>query len=255
MREKIQRFDPRQYMLEQNFEIFHYKDPKPGNVEVHHHDFYEVYFFLTGQVEYLVEGKIYHLEPGDLLLINPKELHQPMVKANVRYERIVLWIDKDYLDSFAFSGIDLTRCFDGSLPTHTNLLRSDSALREEIHMHLRELIRESYGTEYGASLCAAGIFLQVMVELNRLALHMEQEKRETGAGGESSLLVSQVLAYIGEHYREELSLEGLASRFYVSKYHLSHEFSRAVGISVYRYIMLKRLQIARQMLINREPVN
>ena len=34
----------------------------------------------------------------------------------------------------------------------------------------------------------------------------------------------------------------------MSKYHLSHEFSRVVGTGVYRYIMLKRLLIARQML-------
>jgi len=34
----------------------------------------------------------------------------------------------------------------------------------------------------------------------------------------------------------------------VSKYHLSHEFSSIVGTSVYRYIMLKRLLIAKQML-------
>ena len=36
---------------------------------------------------------------------------------------------------------------------------------------------------------------------------------------------------------------------FVSKYHLSHAFSGEVGISVYRYIMLRRLLLARQLLM------
>lgn len=81
-----------------------------------------------------------------------------------------------------------------------------------------------------------------MALLNRTA----QQSRETG---ENSPLISRVLAYIHRHYPEELSLDGLAGRFHVSKYYLSHEFSRQVGTSLYRYILLKRLQIAREMLL------
>ena len=185
-----------------------------------------------------------------MLLISPKELHQPLVKPDVRYERIVLWIDKDYLDGFTELGVDLTRCFDNTLPNHTNLIRPSSVQRGDVRMRLRSLVRESYGKDYGSELCAAGILLQFMAELNRLAFQSEAERKETEESEESSPLVSKVLGYIGEHYNEELSLDDLASRFYVSKYHLSHEFSRVVGTSVYRYIMLKRLLIARQMLMD-----
>ena len=43
MRERSQSFDPRQVMRRDTFEVFHYREPRPGTVEVHHHDFYEVY--------------------------------------------------------------------------------------------------------------------------------------------------------------------------------------------------------------------
>ena len=36
MRERSQRFDPRQTMQSDTFEIFHYKEPRPDTVEVHH---------------------------------------------------------------------------------------------------------------------------------------------------------------------------------------------------------------------------
>lgn len=60
--------------------------------------------------------------------------------------------------------------------------------------------------------------------------------------------VFNVLKYINENYSEDMSLDFLAERFFVSKYHLSHSFRREVGVSVYRYIMLKRLLAAKELL-------
>lgn len=253
MQTNAQRFDPRQTMYRQNYEIFHYREPRPDLVEVHHHDFYEVYFFLGGKVEYWVEGRVFPLEPADLLLINPMELHRPILHSESSlYDRIVLWIDKTYLENLsAGRDITLNRCFDNSLPTHTNLIRLTSAQKQSITLRLEELVRESYSNEYGSSLMADGILLQFLVELNRIALQSDVDD----AKSESSPLVVRVLSYINEHYQEELTLEGIASHFYVSKYHLSHEFRGAAGCGVYRYIILKRLLVARQMLMNgRAPV-
>lgn len=245
MRENVQRFDPRQVMSRPDFEVFYYREPKPGNVEVHHHDFYEVYFFLNGQVEYWVEGRFYRLEPGDLLLISPMELHRPTVREDGLYERIVLWVDRAWLEKFSAGGDSLSRCFDHALSTHTNLLRPSAGQRAAIRSRLAELVQESYGDGgYAGAQYATGVLLQFLAELNRMALHTDEQQRTD----EPETLVSRVLAYVGAHYSEELSLETLAQNFYVSKYHLSHEFSRAVGIGVHRYIMLKRLQVARQLL-------
>ena len=248
MKTQSQHFDPRQIMHSSYFEIFHYKEPRPDTVEVHHHDFYEIYFFLGGAVEYWVDGKTFHLEPGDFLLINPMELHRPIVREdNKTYERIVLWIRKEYLEKLSTEEMDLTRCFDTTLPTHTNLIHPKTVERTALTTRLSELIRENYGTEMGSDLYAQGLFLQFMVELNRLALRAPKPRVFKD---DSSTLVSRVLTYINEHFSEELSLESIAGEFYVSKYYLSHAFSNEVGVSVYRYIILKRLTSACQLLLD-----
>lgn len=244
MKTQAQSFDSRQTMKKQTFEIFHYRDPRPEGVAVHHHDFYEIYFFLSGRVEYRVEGRIFTLEPGDLLLINPREFHQPLYKEASEYERIVLWIDKAYLESLCVNGADLAQCFDTDKPDHSNILRTSAVQRSTVTSYLSEIINESYGTGFGCEISATGALLRLLVEINRMAL----QKINSAQPFKDTPLVSQILAYIGEHYSEDLSLEKLAQKFYVSKYHLSHEFSKAVGTSVYKYIMLKRLQIAKQML-------
>lgn len=245
MRESVQRFDVRQTMRKQSFEIFHYNQMTPEEVTVHHHDFYEVFFFLGGKVTYRAEGQLYHLRPGDILLINPMVLHQPIIASDSPdYERIILWVDKAYLEQIAGDEGALSRCFEGA--ERIRLLHLPSSVqRVEMTELLGRLVRECYGNEHGSSLYAEGLFLQIMVELNRLALHAGSR---TEGEQDAPSLVASLLDYINEHYSENLSLEGLAKRFFISKYHLSHEFSRAIGTGVYRYIMLRRLTAAKQLL-------
>ena len=246
MRERSQRFDPRQVMQQENFEVFHYREPRPNAVEVHHHDFYEVYYLLGGHVEYWVDGRIIRMEPGDLLLINPLELHRPIVDAQSPvYERIVLWINQDYLEGLRSGDIGLSSCFDTSRPDHTHLIRPTATERTALTARLGELVREFYSRDFGGALAAQGLFLQFMVQLNRMATHTQSRQIETQS---LSPLVQNVLAYIADHIQEDLSLEGIADQMFVSKYHLSHAFSREVGVSVYRYVMLRRLMMARQLL-------
>ena len=240
-----QSFDSRQSMKNKQFEVFHYRDKKMDHVGIHHHDFFEVYFFLNGRVSYKVEGRSYHLEPGDLLLINPQELHQPDIGTDALYERIVLWIDRAYLAGLcSAAGADLAACFDNEKPGHTNLLRPNKLRRAALGQLLDRLAQEYHSEELGSFAYAQGLLTQFMVELNRLAQsYGYAEKREEPD------LVSQVLAYIGNHYQENITLESLAAHFFVSKYHLSHEFSHRVGTSIYRYVIFRRLLQARELII------
>lgn len=238
MRERSQNFDPRQHMTAQSFEVFHYKEPRPQGVEVHHHDFYEVYHLLEGSVDYWVEGRILSMEPGDLLLINPMELHRPMIEpGKQKYERIVLWINKDYLEGLSQS---LCACFDSA---KAHLIRPTASQRSALTARLGELVRESYSSDRCADFASQGIFLQFMAQLNRLAA-----KTDNDEGKALSTLVQTALTYISENLAGELSLEKIAGACFVSKYYLSHAFTKEVGVSVYRYILLRRLLHARQLL-------
>lgn len=249
MRERSQSFDPRQNMHKDTFEIFHYREPRPGTVEVHHHDFYEVYLLLSGDVAYWVEGRILRLQPGDLLFINPMELHRPMPDTEKPvYERFVLWINREFLESMSTEQAPLQTCFDTELPSHSHLIRPSASERAVLTAKMGELVRESYSKDFGSQLSAKGIFLQLMVLLNRLANRAATRQE----GEQLSPLVQNALQYINENVSAPLSLEDIAGKLFISKYHLSHAFSREVGVSVYRYVMLRRLMLARQLLLEGE---
>lgn len=255
MRIQSQHFDQRQVMHNDTFEVFHYRDRSTQTVAMHYHDFYEVYFYLGSPVEYRVEEQVYPLQKGDLLLIGPQQLHQPLVCAQTdNYERIVLWINRNWLESFSSEDLPLTLCFERE--PHTCLLHTTESERSVFTARMHDLLWEAFSGSPGSDLCSQGVFLQLMVELNRLALLQKLQRQPAGPAGkraandsDRSELISQVLTYIGAHYCEALSLDYLAERFFVSKYHLSHTFRQEVGTSLYRYIMLKRLLLAKQLLL------
>ncbi len=238
MKKSTQQFQTRQILRSETFEIFHYHDTKPTSVGVHHHDFYEVYLLLNGKVSYRVDGKTYKLKQGDLLLINPKEMHQPHVDEGDHYERIVLWINRSYLDSLSSDATRLVECFEKK---SDNLIRPGASTGARLRQFMTKLTEEYYGSGMGKDLYSIGLFYQIMVEINRLARredrYMEQEKPD---------LVTDIVAYINENYGNVITLDILAKEFFVSKYYLSHEFTRQYGTSVYKYIILKRLLMAKE---------
>lgn len=235
-------------MKNKTFEVFHYHDKKPKDIGMHYHDFFEIYFFLTGDVRYRVEGSTYVLEPGDLLLINPMELHQPTVGTDRDYERIVLWIHRGYLARLADGKSCLADCFDIHAPGYANLLRPSRGSRVALQDLLEKLNREFYSDAPGSEIYAQGLLMQLLVEINRLA-----GSRGAKQPREAPDLMDQVLAYIGSHYTQDLTLEKVAGEFFVSKYYLSHAFSSRMGVSVYRYILLRRLMQARELMASGQP--
>ncbi len=246
MANRIQSFHTRQNMQSRSFEIFHYRDSFIQEVPLHHHDFYEIYFFLSGNVSYNIESRNFRLTPGDVLLISPNELHQPVfTQEKQNYERVVLWIHEAYLEQFDFPGQKVSRCFDTAHPQHTNLIRMGSGNRELIYYLLQQLMEEQDTEGYASELYAVGCLIQILVMLNRMA---EQTEVTSEQKAHADSVVYRVLGYINEHYSEDLSLDFLANRFFISKYHLSREFNRIVGTSVYRYIIQKRLVMAKQMM-------
>lgn len=241
-----QNFDPRQQMKSIDFELQYKRDTYLKDVELHHHDFFEIYFLLSGDVTYLIESRIVHVMPGDLLLISPRELHQVIIRPEMSaYERYVLWVDPQTIQRLSTAQSDLLAGLDPSRPGAGNQLRLKSEDRSRIRDLLDMLYREAGSDAYGSDLLRDSLLTQLLVTLNRL---VSQQGAWVDEDSRTNRAVTQVMNYVNLHYAEPLSLDMLAEQFYVSKYHLSHEFNRQVGTSVYHYIQKKRLLIARQLL-------
>lgn len=85
---------------------------------------------------------------------------------------------------------------------------------------------------------------KILFELTEI---FKQNKREYAVTDESDF-IEKVIAYIGEHYGEELNLDGIAKQFAISRYYLCHAFKRQTGTSVVKFITSRRIYMAKKML-------
>ena len=97
--------------LKENFRLFHLRDSRAQKLDYHYHEFDKVILLLSGKVTYVVEGKSYFLKPGDILLVQHNMIHLPEIDPSEPYERIVLWISRDFLSRHSREDGDLANCF------------------------------------------------------------------------------------------------------------------------------------------------
>ena len=78
--------------LNSEFKIFHIIDKNRKSFCYHYHDFYKVLIFISGNVSYHIEGKSYSLKDYDIVLINPSEIHRPVIHDYTPYESLIVMI-------------------------------------------------------------------------------------------------------------------------------------------------------------------
>jgi len=246
MRRQTQNFISRQHMIANDFEFFHYEDSESANVEYHEHDFYEIFIMYSGTVSYMIEGKLYKLKPGDIVLISDKDLHKPIAEPDGNYERIVLWVNREFLKSISNKDCDLSSCFEAFASKKHNLLRPHLNQGTVIKSILSNLDRVENSVEYGDSILRQAYFMEFMVILNKLFFNSNDEEFEMDVYFNDN--ITNIVNYINDNLNSDLSVDVLSEKFFLSKYHLIREFKKNVGYTLHQYIILKRLILARGLL-------
>ena len=225
--------------LNSDFELFHLKDQRNMEFEFHHHEFNKVLIFIAGNVTYLIEGKAYKLEPWDILLISSSEVHKPVIDYSKPYERIVIWVNSRFLEKHNTDDCNLLASFELAVKLKFNMLRLNSETLDNIKHILSNLEDECKSSDFGSNILKNSLILQLLVFLNRLYMGMDSNKEINDIEYDEN--IGAILDYINENISDELSIDNLAIRFYMSKYYLMHEFKRQTGYTIHNYIIQKRL--------------
>ena len=238
--------------LHQNFRLFHSKDKKNQEFEFHYHDFNKIIIFLSGNATYLVEGKAYDLKPWDILLVNNHDIHKPVIDPSVPYERVVIWLQPDFIKEQKDRSCDLSQCFTTANEKRFSLIRLKPQLQAEIQTILQQLESSLASEEFGHEALSQAYFLQLMVYINRVFLpeSCPQEHAPSQHGSQ----IADILAYINLNLDKDLSNESLSQQFYVSKYYLMHKFKEHTGYTLHAYVQQKRLLHAKDLIQEDVPV-
>ena len=243
MRKKLQTaFQPRQYMLSQDFELYYYEDRALPNVDLHTHDYYEFCFFLEGDIVMQVGTEEYTILSGDIMLIPPHLSHRSVIKTYDKpYRRFVFWISQEYCNHLLQSSPDYAYIMQYTETEKCYIFHTDQMQFHSVQSKLLRILEEMHAKKFGRDAQISICINDLILCLNRLAYEQNTPKRKIS----EYVLYQQLAEYIEDHLDEDLSLEKLAQKFFVSKYHIAHVFKDNFGLSIHQYITKKRLDLCK----------
>ena len=207
------------------------KNPDVEKFAAHTHEAYEIFCFLSGDAKYYVEGNIYDLKEGDILLIKKAETHSLLINSNVPYERyVVVFRADDLLGEYAKS---LLQVVDKKpLGKYNKIFFKD----KKPILYLLEQITSVESVE------EKRVYLTVL--LNEICKNLYLNKSE-----ELNIVKDiEIIEYINQNLMKISGIEEICSRFFISSAQLSRKFKAMTGSTVWNYIVTKRLLVAKELL-------
>lgn len=220
------------YDIELNIEAYHFQGimQKFPN---HFHEYYVIGFIEKGQRFLSCKNKEYIIEPGDLLLFNPRDNHtcEQIDGKALDYRCINIQPETMSKTIFEITGKAYLPYFTPQVVFHSDLV---AVLRE-----LHEMIMDEE-TDFRKE----EIFFFLLEQL------IEEYTKETVPAGnaEQSTEVKTICEYLETHYMKNITLDDLCKLTGLSKYYLLRSFTKQKGISPYSYLETIRIDKSKKML-------
>lgn len=198
---------------------------------LHYHDAPEIYIYLSGRANFLIEGTTFRLNPYDIILVPPHTLHQPQPFVGEFFERYVVNIFPNfyrYMDCPEYEDIFLNLSdFKYKIPGY---IVKRSKIMQFIDFFKNEFNKNS---PYMKPLATSKI-LELLYCLNTIN-HFE--------GFDLINEVTQsIIDFIDLNFKNIYELEDVTSQFHYSKNYLGYLFKKSTGITIMRYINAKKME-------------
>lgn len=234
--------------------LFTWKGTRLKDEELYHsHDFIEMAFILSGHGRYRINGSLYDISEGDIIILNPGQKHQ------------ALCTDPSNPATEFFVGLCDVRFGDfpeNYLPLHLKDLTSDPATQSPILHTSGELRQKLFKICTAMSVendvCRSGRYIMLKSYLMQMLILLLREQSEpvkinTGCSFESTskkYVVDQIVNYFEDHYSEKISLDQIAENMYLSPFYISRIFKSETGDTPIRHLINIRLEKAKELLEN-----
>ena len=208
------------FLLERELvkELEYGKDPSP-NFMVHFHSHIEIYLIHSGEVEVLINGQRKKLHAGEISVAFSYDAHGYRTVGDADTEYLI--IPTSYCAEIQpfLSGKRMNSPFISDPKTYEIVSECMAKLRSGLH----EISKRGYVYEI-------------------LGAILDHALQDSESGGPSPGFSAEVLIYISEHFREEITLSEVAKTFGYHPSYLSRIFRQTFGISFGGYLTMLRLR-------------
>lgn len=230
------------FELERTGVQMEYYTSAPMVYPVHWHSAIELIYILNGNAGIMIEGKDYPLIAGEFVVIDSNQMHK--FKYLRESMMIVMHFSRNSMNNFV-----------PLLEKYHFHCKKETLEKEQLEPYLkvcgllRELAPLYIMQPVGYKIKSHAIAMEVFFELLNHFASQEEFIKKTE---KSEILgrLEEVTGYIEEHHAEQLSLENIASHFFLSREYFSRFFKKNMGVTFTRYLNQVRLMYIYQDICN-----
>ncbi len=223
--------------------------PRHTVEEPHTHEFVELVYVLSGEMENYVDNRKYILTKGDILFINYNQVHRYVAQTDLSFVNLLL--KPEFMSKKLINSRNIYEIFYLFISGEMEDIESN---RPGIRLTGKEMIMleriidncidEFQGKQKGYLNILHG-YMQIIfnIIIRNMGQWHDSVKRIKPA-------LNDIIRYIDEHYNQKLTVEALAKRCFYNTSYFSRVFRECCGKSCTAYIKEKRLTEAVSLLEN-----
>lgn len=207
------------------------------SAQLHYDTDLTVAYFKKASGNIKIEGNSYELTSGDIIILSYNELHCVDLQKEF-CERITLYLNESIYRSYSKQVNDLLNIFHKRKRGTGNLIPASVVRAHGMDTLIEEIKADSALQDPVSEIVAFGKITELLKRLNQTAVeHGESENKTYN----NTPIVEKVIKYISLHFAEDITCDSIADQMYLNKYYLGRLFKEAVGISLWDYIINRRL--------------
>lgn len=213
----------------------------------HFHTQYEIFYIIEGERLFFFNNREYIARSGDLILVDTNLIHmtKSVAAEDAGHNRVILYITKDKMDSFdgKYPSLQLVRFLHEHYGVY-HLDKEQQALFLNLYRSLRiSMTNKGHNYKIGIELDILAWLYKVMSFIGR------QEGTQPNFSDNPKYRTAYAVAdFLSENCEQDISLDQLADRFYLSKYYLCRIFKEITGYTVIEYTNIHRIRKAKRYL-------
>lgn len=201
-------------------------------VKSHYHEYFELYYLEYGKRNHMVEENLYRMESGEFVIFPPYIVHHSYGDNDVSFKRLLLY--------FRPEAVMIPDLLD-MLRTTAGIYHLNSKESQVVHTTLKYILNEQSQNDLYAEDDMKMLLNHLLIQITRHTGEIVKPEKESR--------INNIIHYIHQHYTENISLQELASIFFISPYYLCREFKRYTNSTIVQYINSIRIIQSQRLLM------
>ena len=217
-------------------------------VKPHWHYFTEMVYLVEGTLYAEVEDKTYTMNPGDLIIFHPKQIHSfldyPVKTAQPTKPKFyVIKFDDMILSNTTPGSPKLPKLLENvnNSSLSSNLITARDLRFNPVKLFFENCIWETNNRQFGYDIKVASTISLIITELIRIWLRQGFEFSSKTTFDQFSSKDFSVLEYIDKHSSENINIEKLASKCGMCYSNFAKQFKAQFGKTCKEYIEFVRV--------------